>query len=98
MKSSGTSNQGCLGFDIVGIRDATVYRADGRARLVVMKTHALRAQQRVDNINLVALSDRVVSALWFTRPAVDALVSDHRCHWKYLPHCFVITCFIYGCQ
>src|SRR6185295_5112986 len=67
-------------LDIIGIGDADVNRTDSGAGFVIVKTDALRAKLRIDDVNRLALRDRVVWTLWLTRAAVDAVVGNHRCH------------------
>jgi hypothetical protein len=80
VERTSTSNQSLFCLDVVRIRHTAVDGANSRAGFVVVKTYALRAQDGVDDIDGVSLADGVVGAFGLTRPAVNALISNHRRH------------------
>src|SRR5262245_5968377 len=80
MDRSGARDQHLFRFDIVRVSDADVDRAHRSTGFVVVEADALRAQLRVDNIDRVALRNRIVRTLGFAGAAVDAITGNHRCH------------------
>src|SRR5262245_16488632 len=56
-------DQGIFVLAVVGIRQATLDGTYGLASLVIVEAHTLRAELRVDHVDVVALADRVVRAL-----------------------------------
>ena len=73
-------DENLFGFEIVRIGDAAIDGADRRAGLIIMKTHALRAEERVDDIDRIALADRVIRALGLAGAAIDALAGNRGGH------------------
>lgn len=51
-------------------------RADSLACLVVVEAHALGAEVRVDDVDVIALANGFVRALGFASAAVDAFFGD----------------------
>src|SRR6185437_840270 len=77
----GARDERLLGLLVVRIREAALDGADRLAGLVIVKSHALGAELRIDDVDVVALADRLVRALGLASPAVDAFfgdVSGHR--------------------
>jgi len=77
-------NQNLFGFNVVGVGYATVHRTNSGASLVVVKAYTFGAQKRIDDVKLLTLTDRVVRALRFACPTVDAVAGDHRSHRRFL--------------
>jgi len=73
-------DQNLFGFEIVRIGHAAIDRADRRAGLVIMKADALRAEERVDDIDRISLANGAVRALGLAGPAVDAITSNRGGH------------------
>ena len=69
-----------FGLRVLRIRQAAFDRTDGLASFVIVETDALRAQLGVDHVDLVALADGFIRALWLAGAAVDAVVGDVRRH------------------
>src|SRR5262252_5007490 len=63
-------------LDVVRIGQTALDRADGLTGLVIVEAHALRAELRIDHIDVFALADRFVGALRLAGAAVDALFRD----------------------
>jgi hypothetical protein len=62
------------------IGEATLHGAHRLARLVVIKPDALRAELRVDDVDIIPLADGFVRALGLASAAVDAVGRDMRGH------------------
>src|SRR4051812_23133139 len=69
----GALEKGVLFFADLGVREATLDRADCLAGLVVIEPDALGAQLGIDHVDLVAFADRLIRALGLARAAVDAV-------------------------
>src|SRR5437879_11855711 len=80
MDAAGAFVEDRLGLDDVRVGDAAVDGADGRASFLLVETAAFRAEQRVDDEDVLALADRLVRALRLARAAVDAFHGDRRRH------------------
>src|ERR1051325_7918567 len=80
MNRLGARDERVLALHVVGIGHAAIDRAHRGAGFVVVKPDAFGAEQRVDDVELLALADRVVGAFGLACPAVDALACDHRRH------------------
>ena len=66
----------------IHIGDATGDGTNRVALFFIMKPDALRAELRIDDIDLRPLGDRLVGALRFTGSAVDAFLGDDSGHKK----------------
>src|SRR5438067_1748396 len=82
MKPPGALVQHGFVFRDVRIRNAAVDRTHRRARFLLVKADALGAQLRVDDEDVLALTDGLVRTLRFAGAAVDALHGDHRRHGR----------------
>src|SRR5262249_12337287 len=76
MERLGARDQRLLGLLVVRIGEAALDGANRLAGLVIVKSHALGAELRIDDVDVVALADRLVGALGLASPAVDAFVGD----------------------
>ena len=72
----GALDQDRLGFRVIRVRKAALDRTDRLTLLVVEEADALGAGLRVDDVDLIALADRVVGALRLAGPAIDAFFRD----------------------
>src|SRR5512145_2386867 len=80
MKLTSSRYEHRLAFNIIGVRDTNVDRAHRGASFIVMKTDAFGAEFGIDDVNRLPLRDCVIRALGLAGAAVDAVVSNHRCH------------------
>ena len=76
VKLAGAVEQGLGVFLVVRIRQTALHRAHRLAGFVVVECNALGAQSRIDDVDVVALADRLVRALGLAGTAVDALFCD----------------------
>src|SRR5262245_876389 len=77
---AGAVEERLLALHVVRIGDAALDGADRLAGLVVVESDALRAEVRIDDVDVLTLRDRLVRALGLAGAAVDALLGDHRGH------------------
>ena len=69
-----------LGLDVLRVGQAALDGADGLTCLARVEADALRAEARVDHVDLRALLDGLVGAFGFAHIAIDAFVGDHQGH------------------
>src|SRR6185312_16861379 len=69
-----------LVLTMLRVGQAALYRADRLTGFVIVETHALRAELRVDDVDLVPFADRLVRALRLASAAVDAVRGDVGAH------------------
>src|SRR5579864_6380093 len=62
-----------LVFAVVRVRQAALHRTDGLTCLVIVEADTFRAELRVDDVDLVALTDGLVRALGLAGAAIDAV-------------------------
>src|SRR5262245_49674461 len=85
MELDGPRDEDFLGLDDLGVREAALQGADGLAGFVIVEADALGAELRIDDVDLVALADRLVRTLGLAGAAVDAVFRDVRCHGECRP-------------
>src|SRR5204863_8006368 len=76
METRSALDEHLLVFDVVRIGQATLHRADRLTRLVIVEADALGAELRIDDVDLLALADRLVRAFGLASAAVDAVCGD----------------------
>ena len=69
-----------LDFQVLRVREAALDGANGLARLVVVEADALGTKLRIDDVDFLALADRLVRAFGLASAAVDAVGRDVRGH------------------
>ena len=67
-------------LDMIGIMRNTVDRAHLYTLGCLVVTDTFCAQVRIDHIDFITSTDRLVRALWFTYITIDAFVSYDQCH------------------
>jgi hypothetical protein len=75
-----TLNEQGLGFGMARIGQATLDRAHGLTRFMIVEANALGAEVRIDYVDLVAFADRLIRTFGFASATVDAVGGDMRCH------------------
>ena len=80
MQLQSALDQGLFGLFVTRIRQAALDGANGLASLVVVKSDALRAKLRIDDVDVVALRNCAVRALGLASAAIDAVVGNARGH------------------
>src|SRR6185312_379207 len=71
-------------LDVIRVDDDAFHRANDHALRLVVVAHALRAQRRVDHVELLAQRDGLVRARRFADVAIDAGIEDFQGHGSIL--------------
>lgn len=69
-----------MGFLVLRIWNDTFHGTEESTLGLIIGSHALGAQARIDDVDGIALADGIVGAIGDTGVAGDALLTDHQCH------------------
>lgn len=76
MQFKGTLEKSRFSLYATRVRYAAFDGTNGLAGLLFVKADAFRAKVWIDDVDVVALRDRLVGAFWFTGTAIDTVLSD----------------------